>query len=466
MLLIRAAEIAGNALDVRIASGRIAEIGARLARRRGEPELDARGGALLAGLHDHHAHLHALAAAAESIPCGPPAVTSAQQLAAALRSAAAHGRGWLRGVAYHESVAGSLDRDRLDAWVADRPLRVQHRSGALWILNSAAIAELERAGAQWPDGAERDERGRIRGRLFRADAWLRERLGGELPGLSAVGSQLASFGITGVTDASASNGRAALEHLCTASASGALPQRLLVMGGPDLPEPGSARVALGAVKALLDEPQLPDFEDFCARIRAAHAAGRRFAVHCVTRAQGLFAAAGFREAGALRGDRLEHASVAPPELVALAAQLGLAVVTQPHFLSERGDDYCREVDRSDLPWLYRGRGWLSAGVPLAAGSDAPYGSPDPWHGIVAAVRRTSAAGAVLGPEEALSAEQALALYSAPLCEPGGAARAIAVGADADLCLLDRPWRDARARLLCADVRATWCAGQLVFERAG
>ena len=57
--------------------------------------------------------------------------------------------GWLRGVAYHESVAGPLDRDRLDAWVADRPLRVQHRSGALWMLNSAGIPAFvlhERAG--------------------------------------------------------------------------------------------------------------------------------------------------------------------------------------------------------------------------------------------------------------------------------------------------------------------------------
>ncbi|WP_229758442.1 hypothetical protein [Peterkaempfera bronchialis] len=49
---------------------------------------------------------------------------------------------WVRGVGYHESVAGPLDRDRLDALVAHRPVRVQHRSGALWILNSAGAALL------------------------------------------------------------------------------------------------------------------------------------------------------------------------------------------------------------------------------------------------------------------------------------------------------------------------------------
>ena len=54
-------------------------------------------------------------------------------------------------------------------------------------------------------------------------------------------------------------------HLCDAAERGALPQRLLVMGTPDLPEPSpSGRVARGAVKALLDEPSLPDFEAFCA----------------------------------------------------------------------------------------------------------------------------------------------------------------------------------------------------------
>ena len=235
------------------------------------------------------------------------------------------------------------------------------------------------------------------------------------------------------------------------------------MGTPDLPEPApSGRVARGAVKALLDDPTPPDFEAFCAAIRAAHAAGRAFAVHCVTRAQGFFAAAAFRDAGARRGDRLEHASVAPPELVALAAELGLAVVTQPHFLAERGDDYRREVEADDLPWLYRARGWLTAGVALGAGSDAPYGSPDPWCGIAAAVHRCSASGAALGPGEALTPEQALALYAAPLCDPGGPARGIAVGADADLCLLDRPWRDARSDSSSANVQVATRSRNRIF----
>jgi predicted amidohydrolase YtcJ len=465
-VLILGAEVDVRApLDVRIAEDRIAEIGPGLARRAGEPTLDARGGALLPGLHDHHLHLHALAAAADSIVCGPPVVTSAEQLGTALRTAADSGRGWLRGVNYHESVAGPLDRDRLDAWVATRPLRVQHRSGALWMLNSAGIAalELDRGGA--PEGVERGPGGRVTGRLFRADAWLRERIGAaEPPGLADVGARLASFGVTGATDTSAGNDAAVLRRLEAAVESGALPQRLLVMGEPALPAPRSRRVARGAVKELLDEDRLPDFDAFCARIEAAHREARAFAVHCVTRAQAVFAIAAFRSAGARRGDRLEHAAVAPPELVREVAELGLAVVTQPHFIAERGDDYRRDVAPEDLPWLYRARGWLAAGVALAAGSDAPYGSPDPWRAMASAVRRTTEAGARLGPDETLSPEQALALFTSALDDPGGAPRRVTAGGAADLCLLDRPWREARERLSSEDVAASWCAGRLVWRR--
>src|SRR5439155_480481 len=48
---------------------------------------------------------------------------------------------WLRAVGWagHEH---DLDRDVLDAVVPDRPVRVQHRSGALWVLNSAALRRV------------------------------------------------------------------------------------------------------------------------------------------------------------------------------------------------------------------------------------------------------------------------------------------------------------------------------------
>ena len=467
-VLIRGAELPDGVADLRLAGARIAEIAPELAPNPGEAIFEARGGALLPGLHDHHIHLLALAATEDSLDCSPGAVADEAALAALLRDADRRGGdGWLRGTGYHESVAGPLDRHRLDAWVPSRPLRIQHRSGALWVINSAGLAALRSRedDEPWPTAFAREAGGTPDGRVYRADAWLRRRWGGAPPTLGPLGERLAAFGVTGVTDASADNDAESLALLLDASRTRALPQRLWMLGRPELPAaPVDSRVTRGAVKWLLDEARLPTPEDFAAGVAAAHAAGRALAVHCATRTELVFALAGFRAAGAREGDRVEHGSVAPPELVEQVAELGLRVVSQPHFIAERGDHYLRDVEAGDRPWLYRGRAWLDAGVRLAAGSDAPYGSPDPWAAMRAAVERTSASGARLDPAEALSPEAALALFASAPDDPGGPPRRIAVGEAADLCLLDRPWRAARQRLRAEDVAATWCAGRPVYPR--
>src|SRR5260370_25180028 len=145
-VLLRRVEVRPGVLgDVRVRDAKIAEIGTALAGR-GEQVVDGEGGALLPGLHDHHCHLMATAAAADSVPCGPPEVTTLAGLEAALRSAvqdcAANQGGWVRGVGYDDAVAGPLDRTALDRLAADVPVRVQHRSGALWMLNTQALEAL------------------------------------------------------------------------------------------------------------------------------------------------------------------------------------------------------------------------------------------------------------------------------------------------------------------------------------
>ncbi len=464
-MLIERAEIAGRApLSVRIANERIAEIGPALAPRRGEESLDASGGALLPGLHDHHLHLLALAAAEGSVRCGPPWVRTRDDLERALRRARPRD-GWIRGIGYHDSVAGALGRRDLDALTPGVALRVQHRSGALWILSSAGVEQLGLDRGSDAPGVERDAAGLATGRIYRADAWLRERLGAaDPPDLAAVGAALARLGVTGVTDATAGNAAAELALLEEAAAKRALPQRLLVMGSLSLPEPSHPRVGRGAVKLVLDESSLPDFDATAGAIRAAHGAVRTAAIHCVTRAELAFAVGAFDAAGARAGDRIEHAAVAPPELVARIAALGLAVVVQPHFVSERGDAYAQEVEPADLIWLHRARGFDAAGVALGGGTDAPFGAPDPWRAMRAAVERRSESGAVLGAEESLAPERALALFTSPPESPGAAPRPVAVGAAADLCLLDRPWSEARRTLDSAAVAATLVAGRLVYRR--
>jgi predicted amidohydrolase YtcJ len=250
---------------------------------------------------------------------------------------------------------------------------------------------------------------------------------------------------------------------------GDLPQRLLVMGRPELPAPRHPSIARGAVKLVLDEHALPALDVLARAIADGHARGRPVAVHCVTRTDVVLAVAAFEAAGAGPGDRLEHASVASPDVVARVAALGLTVVTQPGFVRERGDAYLTDVEAADRPWLYRLRGFLAAGVRLGGGTDAPFGDPDPWRAMQAAVaRRTGTAavpGAVLGAAERLEPEEALALFTSDAEAPGGPPRRIAVGARADLCLLDRPWSAARAALSRARVHATIVGGSVVWRCA-
>ena len=142
-LLLRDAELdGGRRADIRVRDGIVADVAPVLERLPGEEVLNCGGGAVIPGLCDHHLHLHAMAAALSSVRCGPPQVRDAADLAAVLRAAVPDENGWIRGTGYFESVAGELDAAALDAMRSDVPVRVQHRSGALWMLNSAALAAV------------------------------------------------------------------------------------------------------------------------------------------------------------------------------------------------------------------------------------------------------------------------------------------------------------------------------------
>jgi predicted amidohydrolase YtcJ len=453
-MLIRQAEVDGRIADVRIAGGTVVEVGRELPSR-GEDVLDAGGGALLPGLCDHHLHLHALAAAERSVACGPPTVRGAHELAEALATAGTDEHGWVRGVGYSEEVAGSLDSAALDRSHAARPVRVQHRGGALWVVNTAGARALGLHGADHP-GIERDARGQPTGRLWRADDWLRGRLPGTgPPDLRPVGARLARLGITHLTDATPDLDAAALGAL----GAGALPQRVHLLGVP-LGRAAPGGTTAGPYKIVLGDERLPGLADLVERVHAAHAAGRAVAVHCVTREALILLLAALDHASTRRGDRIEHAALVPAELIPRLRERGLAVVTQPGFLAHRGDGYLREVPAADVPDLYRARSLLDGGVPCALSSDAPYGPLDPWRVIDAAVRRCTPSGKVAGAAERLTAEQALTGYLASPDDPGGAPRRVMPGAAADLVLLRVPRAEALAGP-CADlVAATLIGGRL------
>jgi predicted amidohydrolase YtcJ len=419
-------EVDGQLVDVRLEGERVHEVG-RLLRHGDERVVEGHGCALLPGLHDHHLHLLALAAVQSSID-----VADGLQ---ALRDLP--GTGWVRAVGW----AGGGEQRDLDALVGPRPVRVQHRSGALWLLSTSAVQELDLTAADHP-GIERDERGDPTGRLWRADDLLADRLGREVPDLQTLGKRLNALGITGVTDATPE-----LDPATCALLAAAVPQRLQLLG---------EQAGTGPWKIVLPDHDLPTLDALVEALRQARP--RPVAVHCVTRQALVLLLTALDVVGRLPHDRVEHAAVVPLEL----AERLPTVVTQPGFLTARGDDYLSEVEAENLPDLYRYRSLLDAGCRVVPSSDAPYGPLDPWAVLRAARDRRSASGVRVGPTEAIEVRTALEGMLLPLDDLSAPPRRVVPGAAADLVLLGAPLRDVLEEPDADAVRATWIRGVRVY----
>ncbi|SPM33366.1 Predicted amidohydrolase YtcJ, partial [Mycobacterium rhizamassiliense] len=431
VLIRRATLLDGTAADIRVGA-RIEEVAGQLWAAPGERVLDAAGGTVLPGLHDHHVHVRAAASALDSLSVGPPAVRTKDQLAQALARAAPGPDGWVRAVGYHDSVAGELDRGDLDALRPDVAVRVQHRSGALWILNSAA---LRRVGmAEHADGRLRASDRGWSDRLQRRDT--------DLAGLSA---SLTALGVTGVTDATPDLDAEGMVALLVAHRRGEFRPRLGFLA------PG---------KKILHDDDL-DLDSLTEWIGLAHSDERPVAVHCVTAAQLVVTIAALRAAGGHPRDRIEHAAVADDDSLAELADLGVTVVTQPNFVAERGDQYLVDVPAADHGQLWRVASLLRANVRVALSTDMPFGRGDPWAAMRAAVYRTTPSGAVLGADECVSARTALTMFLGHPGEPARA-RAVEAGQPGDLCVLNVPPATALAELDAGMVLATVIGGEVVY----
>jgi predicted amidohydrolase YtcJ len=117
------------------------------------------------------------------------------------------------------------------------------------------------------------------------------------------------------------------------------------------------------------------------------------------------------------------------------------------------------VPPHDLPDLWRLRSLIDAGADVAAGSDAPFGSEDPWHVMRAAVCRPG----LLAADEAVSPARALALFLGEPAAPG-AQRLVAPGHPADLALLRAGPLEVLHSLGSDLVAATFIGGELAYAR--
>ena len=446
--------------NIRLSAGKVCELGS-LSPWANEEVIEADNCVVIPGLNDHHAHLVAYAASLNSVKCGPPEVSSIEDLIITLNQVP--GSDWLRGIGFHESLCANIDRVWLDQHGPKRPVRIQHRSGRLWVLNSLGL-ELIRERADALTGHERRRLSETSGRLYDVDELISNLTRAEPPPLMTASQKLASFGVTGVNDMTPANDPASLTWFSELQDENKLLQKVMMSGRPELSECRfSDTLSLGSTKVHLHDYDLPDFPDFVDLIKKSHRQSRTVAVHCVTEVALVFTLSAMRAAGCSKDNRIEHASVIPPELIQQLQELELAVVTQPNFVHEKGDTYLKEVPVSEHDYLYRCRSLIDEKVPLAFGTDLPFGEPNPWSAMRAATDRQTWGGNVLNSTECITPEQALTGFLGALESPFEA-RQVSIGADADLCLLDAPWHEVRMDLDARHVKLTIIGGEVVYFR--
>jgi predicted amidohydrolase YtcJ len=106
--------------------------------------------------------------------------------------------------------------------------------------------------------------------------------------------------------------------------------------------------------------------------------------------------------------RVEHASILADTTIERMARLGVTASIQPAFLASEESWLEKRLGPERMSRAYPFRSLMEAGVPLLGGSDSPVELPDPETGIDAAVSRHG-----INPQEALTREQAEALFAPP-----------------------------------------------------
>ncbi|HEY6495988.1 MAG TPA: amidohydrolase, partial [Trebonia sp.] len=414
------------------------------------------------GLIDAHCHVMNVGYLAAGADCSQPAAPDIAAIQARLRAAAGQtpAGSWVMGSGYVEYKLAERrhpTRADLDAAVPDRPAVLYHTSLHACVLNSAALRESGFADGQPdpPDGAfGRDDRGRLNGVLFEGPMFrlFADRQRHDLARMDAAaraavvrhaGQRLAALGITAACDADLRCPTFAA--YAEADEAGTLSQRIygltvydevdeLVTSG--LHDHRSGRLAARAVKIWADG-------GMSSRTAAIHGTYPvppfgsgilYFEPGELTAMVGDFAARGFQVCVHAQGDRaieivldayaqtlagtrgnpcrhrIEHGGAMYPALTARAAELAVPVVSQPGFLSGLGDGFA-DAFGAQADQLYAFGSWQRAGVRVAGSSDAPVITPDPLTGIRDAMLRRTAEGRVLGPDERLTARDALALYT-------------------------------------------------------
>ncbi|MFJ5831803.1 amidohydrolase [Streptomyces sp. NPDC093089] len=496
--------------DLGIWRGRIVGLDAAVTSLPAREVVDLQGATVLPGFIDGHVHL-----AWAGLKAGTPTIapcTRVEDVLAAVGEATATGTppgGWVDIAGYDQRALGRhLTAAELDRVSHGRKVFVMHDSGHACVVNSAVL-DLLPPGVPHQDGflAESAMTAVRRLRLPYSQEELAD-------AIERAGRVCLAEGITACAEAGIGGGL--LGHSPVEAGAyqllrdrGRLPLRVQLMAAGDTLRPVGAHaedgipraldlglrtgfgddwLSLGALKiytdggmmartAALTAPyegtthtgQLQDDPEVLTRLVVdGHLAGWQLAVHAIgdraadlaldalERAQALKARPGARH-------RIEHAGLIRPDQLPRFARLGVSAVVQPNFLRSFGDDYADVMGGTRAPWMYRGRGFLDHGVTLVGSSDRPVTDGSPLRAIQFMVERTSLSGRRIGPDEAVTVDEALRAYTvagAYACHWDDSAGSLTPGKRADLVVLgDDPHRVAPSRIGDIEVVATFVDGR-------
>jgi predicted amidohydrolase YtcJ len=468
-----AAAAGARAEAVGVADGRIRAIGTaeavRAAMRPDAEIIDLGGRTVLPGFIDAHNHFLATGEALAALDVSYPRVRSIEDLVAAIaaRAATTPAGHWIRAVGLnHEKFPEGRAPTRwdLDRATGDHPVMVQHLSGHLALVNSAALAARgldERTSA--PKGGQlvRDLEGRLTGLCldaamglvvpaavdigshgpnFHAEAPLEELV----THLDHAGRAYLAAGLTTVCDPQVTRrefiayretqrrGQLRVRTVCMP-----LSNQLREFGAIGLAGVfGDDRLAIGGMKFYADGSLISgtasfsqpygergEFtgltywrpEELSAMVSEAHAAGWQVGIH----AQGdhaiemALAAIGGALRAARRADprhRLEHAGFPTRAQLEQIVALGVVTVNQPLYLHDSGDEFLRRLG-ARAHRLQPLQEELALGIRVVLSSDAFVASYRPLETIAAAVRRRTRSGATIGADQSLTLEEAVRAYT-------------------------------------------------------
>ncbi len=443
----------GEAVDIRIRDGLVAEIGANLSGNT-EREVRAEGRWAIPGLWDRHVHLDQWALTTRRLDLS--GTHSAAEVCA--RVAAADHGSTIQGYGHRTATwAEQPTVAELDAVTGEVPAVLISGDAHHGWLNSAALAALgipAREGiieeAEWFD--------------------LYPRLS-ELPGVGVVADQAVREtltaavrrGIVGMVDLefAPNHERWAARMADPAWAGTPMPRIEAGVYPVDLAAAidaglrtgstlGSGLVRLGPLKVISDgslstrtafccEPYADAVElpmpygvanvepaELTELVATASTHGFHCAVHAIGDAAVRDAVRTFAAVGATGS--IEHAQLVNDAEISAMATLSLVASVQPAHLLD-------DIDAMEQCWpdrvthCFRLRTMLEAGVDVRLGSDAPVARLDPWWTMAAAVHRG------LPTADAWHAEEAISVAQALRCSTNGIDR-LDVGGPGDIVLLD------------------------------